>query len=182
MSGETAAVDLSRARTAILAAREIIPDYGSGAPIGTGDVRRLADAVAVRVHRSAMDMDLPAVLTPPWRGSYRLILAPWVPPLVARHVTLHEIGHVLMGDIEEPTVLAWTGPMPEAEDLADLFSLVALLDDVECDQGPEFVEARIRELVPLENYGWQTYRVPRLAPLVGRVKDMVAMAPEMAGE
>ena len=41
------------------------------------------------------------------------------------------------------------GPLPEAEDIVDLFSLVALLDDEECAQGPEFLETRIRELVPL---------------------------------
>lgn len=83
---------------------------------------------------------------------------------------LHEVGHVLMGDIEEPTYLTFTGPLPESEDLADLFSLVALLDRAEIDHGPEFVEARIREIVPLENYGWQTYRIPRLA---GRVCEAV---------
>jgi hypothetical protein len=118
-------------------------------------------------------MDSPAVVLPPFRGRYRLIMAPWVPPLVARHVTLHEVGHVLMGDIEEPTILTWSGPMPEAEDSADLFSLVGLLDDAECAQGPEFVETRIRELVPLDDYGWQTYRVPLLAGQAVRMKKLL---------
>lgn len=126
-------------------------------------MRLLADAVQLVVHRSSEEMDSPAVLLPPWLGRHRLIMAPWVSPLVARHVTLHEIGHVLMGDIDEPTILAYEGPLPEAEEAADLFSLAALLDAHELEQGPEFIETRIRELVPLDNYGWQTYRVPRLA-------------------
>lgn len=160
---------------AVERAREFVPDYGAGPPITTGDVRRLADAVDLRIARATEDMDSPAVLYPPWRGFYRLVMAPWVSPLVARHVTLHEIGHVLTGDIDEPTMLTWTGPMPEAEDTADLFSMVALLDDVECEQGPEFAETRIRELVPLDDYGWQTYRVPRLAGQVGRMKRMILL-------
>lgn len=136
-------------------------------------MRRLAAAVRLEVHRAADDMDAPAVLLPPWRGTYRLVMAAWVSPLVARHVTLHEIGHILAGDIDEPTILAFDGPLPEAEDVADLFSLVALVDDGECAQGPEFVETRIRELVPLDNYGWQTYRVPRLAGKLVVLRQMM---------
>lgn len=90
-------------------------------------------------------------------------MARWVSPQLARHVTLHEVGHILAGDIDEPTILSFDGPMPEGEDVADLFSLLALLDAAELGQGPEYLEQRIRELVPLDNYGWQTYRVPRLA-------------------
>ena len=87
---------------------------------------------------------------------------------------LHEVGHILTGDIDEPTILTWAGPMPEAEDVADLFSLVALLDDAECEHSPEFVDTRIRELVPFDNYGWQTYRVPRLAGKVIQLKQLVS--------
>jgi len=119
--------------------------------------------VHLEVHRSIEDMDAPAVLLPPWRGLYRLIMAPWVSPLLARHVTLHEVAHVIGGDIEEPTIFVFDGPLPEAEEVADLFALLGILDAAELEQGPEYVEARIRELVPLDNYGWQTYRVPRLA-------------------
>jgi len=151
----------------------VIPSYGAGEPISTGDVRRLAEATGIRVDRARYPMDHPAVLTPPLRGTHRLVVAPWVNPLVLRHITLHEIGHVLMGDIDEPTYLTWGGPMPEAEDLADLFSLVALVDDFECEQGVAFIETRVRELVPLEDRGWQTYRIPRLAKQVGRLKQEV---------
>lgn len=116
-----------------------------------------------------MDMDSPAVLTPPLNGRHHVIVAPWVGPDVLRHIKLHEAGHVLMGDIDEPTYLSWTGPMPASEDLADMFSLIALLDRSDVHQGPEYLEGRIRELVPLDNYGWQTYRVPRLAGRLGQV-------------
>lgn len=151
-----------------------MPGYGAGASIVSGDLRRLADAVRLRIQRATMEMDAPAVLMPPWSGRYQLVIASWVSPLVARHVTLHEIGHILTGDIDEPTILAFTGPLPEAEDIADLFSLVALLDAEEVGQGPEFLETRIRELVPLDNYGWQTYRIPRLAGKLVRLQAMVA--------
>ena len=116
------------------------------------------------------------MLLPPWNGAYQLIMAPWVSPLVARHVTLHEIGHVLMGDIEEPTVLQFEGPLPEAEDAADLFSLVALLDSEEIAQGPEFVETRIRELVPLDDRGWQVHRIPRLAGKLAGLRRAMEVA------
>lgn len=171
MKRSAEATDLQRALDAVHEARRFVPSYGAGVPIATGDVRYLASSVGLEVHRAHEEMDTPAVLMPPWRGRYRLVMASWVSPLVARHVTLHEIGHILTGDIDEPTILAFEGPMPEAEDVADMFSLVALLDGVELDQGPEFLETRIRELVPLDDRGWQVHRVPRLTgklPQLGR--------------
>lgn len=158
----------ARVHDAIRQAREFVPGYATGEPVSTGDVRLLAAGVQLAIHRATEEMDAPAVLLPPWNGRYRLIMASWVPPLAARHITLHEIGHVLMGDIDEPTIMIFEGPLPEAEDQCDMFSLLGLLDDVELTQGPEFLETRIRELVPLDDYGWQTYRIPRVAARLGR--------------
>ena len=148
-----------------------MPGYGTGPPITTGDVRRLAASVRLQVHRARGEMDSPAVLLPPLNGHPRLVVAHHVRPEVVKHVTLHEIGHVLFGDADELTFMTWGGPLPPNEDWADLFSLVALLDDLELEEGRGYVEARIRDLVPLDDYGWVTYRVPRLAGKVGRVKE-----------
>lgn len=151
-------------------ARRHVPSYGLAAPIASADVCTLAEAAGLQIHTAAEEMVSPAVLLPPWRGRHQLVLARWVSPLLERYVTLHEIAHVLGGDIDEPTIMAYEGPLPESEEVADLFALLGILDQAELEQGPEFVEQRIRELVPLDNYGWQTYRVPRLAGKVVELK------------
>ena len=74
--------------------------------------------------------------------------------------------YLFAGDLEEPTMFVFDGPLPESEEVADLFALLGILDPAELEQGPVYVEDRIRQLVPLENYGWATYRVPRLATKV----------------
>lgn len=114
-------------------------------------------------------MDSPAVLTPPINGHYRLVISRDLHPLVVRHITLHEIGHILAGDVDEPTFITWSGPLPPTEDLVDLFSLVALLDEAELGAGREFIETRIRELVPMQDRGWQVHRIPRLARKLARL-------------
>lgn len=168
--------DLVRVVAAVREARRYIPEYGSGRPIATGDVRRLAGAVQLQVHRARGPMDIPAVLLPPISGRYRLVIADELRPELVRHVTLHEIGHILSGDIDEPTFLTWAGPMPEAEDVADLFALVAQLDDDEVADDPAAIETRILELVPLEVPGWAGRRVPRLAGKIGALKNLLREA------
>ncbi len=158
---------------AVARAREIVPGYGSGAPITTGDVRRLVAAVGLEVDRAVLEMDSPAMLLPPIFGHQQLILAPHLHPAAVKHITLHEVGHVLMGDSEELTFMTWEGPLPPCEDWADLFSLVALLDELEMAEDAEALEQRILELVPLDVRGWASSRVPRLAGKVGRLKTLL---------
>jgi len=80
---------------------------------------------------------------------------------------------VATGDADEPTELQFTGPLPEAEEVADLFALLGILDETDTDHGPEWVEHRIRELVPLDDRGWQVHRIPRLSVKVCRMRQLV---------
>lgn len=153
-----------------------MPGYGSGAPVTTGDVRRLVAAVELEVDRAVLEMDSPAVLLSTIYGHKQLILAQHVHPVAVRHITLHEVGHILMGDSEELTFMTWDGPLPPCEDWADLFSLVALLDADEAAEEVDQVEARILELVPLDVRGWESSRVPRLAGKIGRLKNLLREA------
>lgn len=114
------------------------------------------------------------MLLPPIRGHHQLILKPDLDPAVVRHITLHEVAHIIMGDADELTYMTWAGPLPPNEDWADLFSLVALMDDVETASSAAAVEERILELVPLNAKGWASSRVPRLAGKIGRLKTMIA--------
>lgn len=158
---------------AVRRARAVLPGYGCGTPITTGDVRRLVAAVGLEVERAALPMDSPAMLLPPIFGRPHLILNPELHPAVIRHVTLHEVAHVIMGDVEELTFMTWEGPLPPNEDWADLFALVAQLDDEEAAGDPAAIETRILELVPLAARGWASSRVPRLAGKIGALKNLL---------
>lgn len=149
----------------------MVPGYGSGAFLTTGDVRRLVDAVQIEIDRAVEPMDSPAMLLPPIFGRWQLILKPELHPSVVRHITLHEVAHVIMGDIDEPTFMTWAGPLPPSEDWADLFSLIALLHPDEIDD--DELEQRIVELVPLDVPGWAGRRVPRLAGKLPRLKQLL---------
>lgn len=155
---------------AIETARLAVPGYAVR-PVRSAEVRDLARAFNLDVFRVATD--IAAVLLPPIGGLYRLAIQEGLGPDVVRHITLHELGHILCGDAIEPTILHFTGPLPEAEEVADLFSLAALIDDAECGQGAGYVESLIRRRVPLDNYGWQKYRIPELAPKVVRMRKLI---------
>lgn len=152
-----------RVLRALALARRVVPRYGRGTPATTREVSRLARYCSLQVDRAVLDMDAPAVLLPPLGGRRRLILAPQLGPALRRYVTLHEIGHVLAGDADEITLLRFRGPLPEAEDVADLFALCGVLAAADLLDGPAGIEARIRVKVPLDDRGWRVHRVPRLA-------------------
>jgi len=48
-----------------------------------------------------------------------------------------------------------------------------MLDEVHLGQGEEWVESKIREMVPLEDRGWQDYRIRDLAPRVIRMRALI---------
>jgi hypothetical protein len=150
-----------------------VPGYGSGAFLTTGDVRRLVGAVNLEIDRAVLPMDSPAMLLPPIFGRWQLILKPDLHPAVVRHITLHEVAHVISGDIDEPTYMTWAGPLPPNEDWADLFSLVALLHPDEITDDETELEHRILDLVPLDVPGWAGRRVPRLAGKLPRLKALL---------
>jgi hypothetical protein len=160
-----------RVLDAVRYARMLIPGYGTGAAIRWADVERVLEFNGVRVHRS--NLDTPAFLTPRFGGYHRLYIADWLPRSVVRYIELHECGHVLAGDADEPMVLQFTGPLPEAEEVADLFALSGIIDSAEAGQGSNYVEQVIRERVPLDDYGWQKYRIPELAPKVVRMRQLI---------
>lgn len=159
-----------RVLDAIRCARASVPHYGSSIVTGHDRDRLLAWS-HVEIIRG--NYDAPAVLTTPFAGRRWLFVARWLPAAVVRYIELHECGHVMAGDCEEPTVLRFQGPLPEAEEVADLFALSAILSDADCELGAAWVEDKIRLLVPLEDRGWQNYRVPRLAPKVIRMRVLI---------
>lgn len=161
-----------RVLSAIRTARMAVPSYARGRPAARSDVAALLRFFKVSVLRADL-VDIPAILTPPIHGQHRLVLDYAVGPTLALFIELHEVGHVAAGDADEPTVLRFTGPLPEAEEVADLFALCGILDDADCEQGAGWVEQRIRELVPLDDRGWQVHRIPRLAGKVVRMKELV---------
>jgi hypothetical protein len=160
-----------RVLAAVRMARMAVPSYGRGRAVTRAEAAALMRLFNVDVLRGDL-VDVPALLTPPVHGRFRLILDHRVGPDVARFIELHEVGHVATGDADEPTVLQFTGPLPEAEEVADLFALLGVLDELDTDQGPAWVEQRIRELVPLDDRGWQVHRIPRLAAKVCRMRNL----------
>lgn len=160
-----------RVLDAIRYARMMIPAYATGGRVRYREIERVLEFNHVRVHRD--NFETPAFLTPKWEGFHRLYIASWLPRSVVEYIELHECGHVLAGDADEPTVLQFTGPLPEAEEVADLFALSGIIDAAEAEQGSEYVEALIRQRVPLDDRGWQKYRIPDLAPKVVRMRTLI---------
>ena len=60
-----------------------------------------------------------------------------------------------------------------AEDAADLMALLGIVDGSHIEEGGDWLEQKIKEMAPIDNYGWQTYRIPRLAKKLPRVREMV---------
>lgn len=138
-------------------------------------IERLLRAFGMIVLRADM-VDIPAATWPETNGVTKVFLDAGVGPGLARYIKLHELGHRIAGDTSEPIYFVFNGPLPEAEPVADLFALLGVLDEVDTDQGPEWTEARIRELVPLDDRGWQQFRIPWLAPEVCVVRALLKEA------
>lgn len=160
-----------RALAAIQTARMMIPDYGTGRrPKGQEIDRLLAYS---RIETIRTQQRTPAVLTPPFDGTRILFLSRVLPYQAAIYIELHECGHAIAGDADEPTILHFQGPIPEAEDVADLFALSAIISDADCEMGAEHVERRIRELAPIQDRGWEQYRVAALTPRIMRLRSLI---------
>lgn len=115
-----------------------------------------------------------AYLTHPMPDGYRrLYMSRYMPYEAAIYIELHECGHSLAGDADEPTILHFQGPLPEAEEVADLFALAGILSEEDCANGAEWAEKRIRELVPLDDRGWTQHRVRDLAPKAVRMRKLI---------
>lgn len=161
-----------RVRGAIQSAHLAVGRYAIGEKMPTARIRHMARVFNIPWTRA--DLETPAVLTPPVGGSYRLVMSSALPAPVENYILLHETAHVLAGDAEEPMILQFSGPLPEAEEVADMFALAGLVNDIDCEQGSDWLEDRIRELVPLEDRGWQQHRVPRLANKMLRMRRLIA--------
>jgi hypothetical protein len=159
-----------RALGLVAEARLAVGDYGAR-PIREEEVGLLARVFNVEF--GGASLSVPAVLLPPVEGRYQVIMQEGLNRAVRRYVFLHELGHILAGEADEPLSMVFTGPLPESEDVCDLFALLGIIDEAHILEGGGWLEQQIRELVPLDNYGWQTYRIPRLVKRLPRVREMV---------
>lgn len=149
-----------------------MPNYGSGKPILSSSIDRLLASATMKVLRADL-IDIPVHAWPRMQGIVRVFVAENVGPLLLRYIKLHEYAHVVAGELEEPERARFTEPLPEQEPVADLFALLGIMDEAETDQGALYVEHRIRELVPLDDLGWQRFRIPWLAPEVCAVRALL---------
>jgi hypothetical protein len=152
-------------------ARLVIGDYGVR-PLSSDDIGRLLEVFNTTFAIGDLE-GLPAILFPPIAGRFRIALDSTTPLLVRRYLLLHELGHVLSGEADEPILMIHDGPLPDSEDVCDLFALLGIIDPFHDEHGTEWVDREIRNLVPLDDYGFQTYRIPRLARKLPRVREMV---------
>jgi hypothetical protein len=153
-------------------ARAVVPSYGSGRAIQSRAIDKLLTASGMKVLRADL-ADIPVDVWPRFQGVVRIFIDNQVGPQLLRYIKLHEVAHALAGEAEEPERFRFTGPLPESEPVADLFALLGVLDEAETDQGAAFVEERVRELVPLDDVGWQRFRIPWLAPEVCVVRQLL---------
>lgn len=160
-----------RAIGLVAEARLAVGEYGSR-PLQESEFSKLLSVFNLVTCLEDLER-IPAILFPPIAGKYRAVLDHGLPADVRRYVTLHELGHVLAGEADEPMRMVHTGPLPESEDVCDLFALLGIIPTADIEEGGEWLESRIRQLVPLDNYGWQKYRIPRLAKRLPRVREMV---------
>jgi hypothetical protein len=152
-------------------ARLAIPEYGTRA-LSEKEINRIAGVFNLAVHIT--DAEVPAILFPPIDGKYRLSLDGLMPRAVRRYAVLHELGHILSGEAEEPMRLIFFGALPESEDVCDLFALLGIVPPEDIDEGEEWLEGKIRDLVPLDDRGWQVHRIPRLSKRLPRIRELVA--------
>lgn len=161
-----------RAIGLVAKARLVIGDYGTR-PLADLEIERVLEVFSVAYAVGDME-GLPAMLLPPIAGEYRIAIDHFVPRRARRYILLHELAHVLAGEADEPTKMIFTGPLPESEDVCDLFALLGIVPAADIEEGGGWLERRIRELVPLDDRGWQVHRIPRLAGRLPRVREMVS--------
>ena len=152
-------------------ARLGVPSYGRGEGITPAEVQRLRDVFNLIVQPA--DIGVPILTSPPVAGTHYSFVRPDLPRAIVDYLSLHEVSHILAGEATELTWVTFNGPLPEMEDRCDVFALTGLLDEADVRLGAEHVEGAIRELVPLEVPGWQTKRIPRLAPQVVRMRSLI---------
>lgn len=117
-------------------------------------------------------LDHPCLLVPPFAGKACILLNSELHRGTRSYVLRHELGHVAAGDADEPTTLHFTGPLPEAEYVADLFAFADLITRDDCAEGVDWVERRVRDLVVLEHKHWYL-RASELAPRLIRMRRLV---------
>lgn len=148
-----------------------IHDYGTR-PVTDAEIDRVLEVFNIAFAVGDM-RGLPALLLPPIAGLYRVVADERQPAAVRRYIKLHELGHVLAGEGDEPVRMIFDGPLPESEDVCDLFALLGIVEEADIQEGGDWLEQKIRSLVPLDDRGWQVHRIPRLAKKLPRVREMV---------
>lgn len=152
-------------------ARLAVGEYGRE-PITECELKQLLEVFNLSA-TVAEGLSVPALLFPPVGGKYRLALQEGLSRDVRRYVYLHELAHVLAGEAAEPMQMIFDGPLPESEDMCDLFALLGIIDPAHEAEGASWLEDQIREAVPLDNRGWQVHRIPRLARRLPGTRKMV---------
>lgn len=117
-------------------------------------------------------LDHPCLLVPPIAGRPCLIVDEGLHRATREYVLRHELGHFFAGDAEEPTLFHFTGALPEAEYVADLFAFADLISVADVEQGEEWIAHRMRELVVLEYEPWYL-RTRELPAMLVRLRTLI---------
>lgn len=166
-----------RVLDAIDFARRICPGYAMGtAPARRADIERLARYLNVKI-RSA-DLDHPALLMPPIGGHYHLLIDGSLHRGTWDFLVRHELGHVLAGDVaqtaDELLIFQFTGALPEAETVADLFAFADLIaPQLATEQCVDnILPTMMRAAVEVDYPPWYL-RIPELAPRLVRLQKLI---------
>lgn len=152
----------------VVRARSVVPHYAEGA-ISMVDTDALLAAFEVN-HIPMCMADkcrgcdcVPAILTARICGQFQLIACQRHPRSSRQFVKLHELAHVIMGDVDEPTVIQFTGPVPWTEYVCDMFAAVGTTTPDERDLPAVDMEALFHERYAIPHESWHSHRVPELA-------------------
>lgn len=151
---------------ALDSARQYLPTYANGGnPVSTRELDDLLEDCRIKV--STREVGVPTLLLPPMLGRYRLLIDPTVNRKTRDgYLKRHELGHVLAGDIDEPTAFQFNDHLPDAEMVADLFAFADLFSAADLEVGLAGVawltELKMEKMVEWKDNDWHL-RVPRTA-------------------
>lgn len=127
MSSEDAEV-LAAAERLVAAARQIVPDYGTGfIPLRTDQLSVLLKDAECHVEIFSFRSDTVTMVLPRCAGVYPILLNRESQRTDVLLALRHELGHVLAGDADGVIFMAASGCMTLQERAADLFALTDLV-------------------------------------------------------
>lgn len=112
----------------IEAARGVVEWYaGDFSPIRTDQVSALLVGVGAHLNIFPFESDAIAFTIPAVNGVHPIYVDRYAARVDRQFAIRHELGHVLAGDVDEPTFLSEEGYMCYSERVADLFALADLI-------------------------------------------------------